>query len=533
MGTFPSIFNDVLGPVMRGPSSSHSAASLRIGRIARDLMDSDITGVTVDYDPNGSLVTTHKSQGSDLGLSGGLMGWETDDSRLPDYENEVQVAGIEIDIRYISYGAEHPNTYRLSLRGHRNEHTMTAISTGGGMIEVQEVDGVSLSLKGDYYEILLYVDRLDDGLLGWLNEGPFDEIVVAEGENLSIVNVKTRNLPDNDLIDEFKAHQSVNSVKILNPVLPVLARKNMDVPFSDVEQMVQYRKDKDQGMRLGELGALYESERAGISLTEVSQRMQSLVEVMEKSIRTGLEGTSYKDRILHSQSPNFNQMMDAGKLVPGDVLNRIILYVSAMMEMKSSMGVIVAAPTAGSCGALPGAVLGVSDSLNKTKEERVEAMFAAGLVGVFIASGATFAAEEAGCMAECGSGASMAAAGIVSLAGGDFEKQMSAASMALQSSLGMTCDTLANRVEAPCLGRNVTAASNALSSANMALADYDDLVPLDQVIGAMRQVGELMPRELCCTGLGGLAITPASKMIEKKLEEISELNSPVDNKAKV
>ena len=207
MGTFPSIFNDVLGPVMRGPSSSHSAASLRIGRIARDLMDSDITGVTVDYDPNGSLVTTHKSQGSDLGLSGGLMGWETDDSRLPDYENEVQVAGIEIDIRYISYGAEHPNTYRLSLRGHRNEHTMTAISTGGGMIEVQEVDGVSLSLKGDYYEILLYVDRLDDGLLGWLNEGPFDEIVVAEGENLSIVNVKTRNLPDNDLIDEFKAHQ--------------------------------------------------------------------------------------------------------------------------------------------------------------------------------------------------------------------------------------------------------------------------------------------------------------------------------------
>ena len=85
MGTFPSIFNDVLGPVMRGPSSSHSAASLRIGRIARDLMDSDITGVTVDYDPNGSLVTTHKSQGSDLGLSGGLMGWETDDSRLPDY----------------------------------------------------------------------------------------------------------------------------------------------------------------------------------------------------------------------------------------------------------------------------------------------------------------------------------------------------------------------------------------------------------------------------------------------------------------
>ena len=156
MGSFPSIFNDVLGPVMRGPSSSHSAASLRIGRIARDLMGSDITDVTVDYDPNGSLVTTHKSQGSDLGLSGGLMGWETDDSRLPNYQSEIEAEGIKIDIRYLSYGAVHPNTYRLSLRGRRNDHTMTAISTGGGMIEVQEIDGVSLNLKGDYYEILIF-----------------------------------------------------------------------------------------------------------------------------------------------------------------------------------------------------------------------------------------------------------------------------------------------------------------------------------------------------------------------------------------
>ena len=191
------------------------------------------------------------------------------------------------------------------------------------------------------------------------------------------------------------------------------------------------------------------------------------------------------------------------------------------------MGVIVAAPTAGSCGALPGAVLGVSDAMEKSMDQRIDAMFAAGIVGVFIASGATFAAEEAGCMAECGSGASMGAAGIVSLGGGTYKQQMAAASMALQSSLGMTCDTLANRVEAPCLGRNVTAASNALSSANMALADYDDLVPLNQVIDAMRQVGDLMPRELCCTGLGGLAITPASKELEKKLKVSQEKASKV------
>src|SRR5210317_220919 len=98
--TPPSIFNDVLGPVMRGPSSSHSAASLRIGRLARDLMEGELTEVVVEYDPNGSLVTTHESQGSDLGLFGGLMGWETDDERLPRFREEIVKEGIHVDIRY-------------------------------------------------------------------------------------------------------------------------------------------------------------------------------------------------------------------------------------------------------------------------------------------------------------------------------------------------------------------------------------------------------------------------------------------------
>jgi L-serine dehydratase len=190
--------------------------------------------------------------------------------------------------------------------------------------------------------------------------------------------------------------------------------------------------------------------------------------------------------------------------------------------------VIVAAPTAGSCGALPGLVLGVADGMEKSLEERVEAMLAAGMIGVFIAAHSTFAAEEAGCMAECGSGASMGAAGVVLLAGGTYKQQMGAASMALQNSFGMTCDTLANRVEAPCLGRNVTAASNGLSSANMALADYKHLVPMDQVVNAMREVGELMPREICCTGLGGLAVTPVSREIEKELADLDSKSAEAE-----
>ena len=121
-------------------------------------------------------------------------------------------------------------------------------------------------------------------------------------------------------------------------------------------------------------------------------------------------------------------------------------------------------------------------------------------------------------MAECGSGSGMAAAGIVTLQNGSLEQALGAASMALQSSLGMICDTIADRVEAPCLNRNVMAATNALSSANMALSDYQHLIPLDEVIETMKRVGDALPNTLRCTGLGGLAITKSAKEIEARLE---------------
>jgi len=188
------------------------------------------------------------------------------------------------------------------------------------------------------------------------------------------------------------------------------------------------------------------------------------------------------------------------------------------MEVKSSMGVIVAAPTAGSCGALPGALFGTAHSLQLPEDELVKAMLAAGLIGVFIAAHATFAAEVGGCMAETGSGGGMAAAGIVVLNNGTLEQSLAAASMALQNSLGIICDPIGNRVEAPCLGRNVMAASNAISSANMAISNYNALIPLDEVIETMKEVGDQIHHTLRCTNLGGLSITSTAKKIEAQLE---------------
>jgi L-serine dehydratase len=193
-----------------------------------------------------------------------------------------------------------------------------------------------------------------------------------------------------------------------------------------------------------------------------------------------------------------------------------------MMEVKSSMGVIVAAPTAGSCGALPGAVLGMASAMQLPEDEVVKAMMVAGLIGVFIAAHATFAAEVGGCMAECGSGSGMAAAALVSMANGSLQQSLAASSLALQNALGLICDPIGNRVEAPCLGRNVMAATNAVSCANMALSDYLHLVPLDEVIETMQAVGNEIHHTLRCTNLGGLSVTKAAKEIESHLENQSK-----------
>ena len=508
-----SIFNDVIGPVMRGPSSSHCAASLRIGRLCRDLMNGQISDVLIEYDPNGSLATTHKSQGSDMGLFGGFLGWDADDERLDNYQSEMAAAGIHPQIEIKDIGASHPNTYQINLANGSDQHQLIALSIGGGMIEVTSIDGASVNMTGGYFETIVYTHEPELVIALVKDSIRPDAISICKGDKI-FVNIKTQSPLPEGLFKKLKNHENID-LRVLTPVLPVKSRSDLKVPFSTCSDMLTYNKDRN--LDLWELAVHYESARGNITHKEVYEKMLTIVRIMDSSIQEGLKGTEYEDRILGYQSGNFQSKIEDGTLVKGDVLNRIILFVTAMMEVKSSMGVIVAAPTAGSCGALPGAILGVCSALGLNEDQAVKAMLAAGMIGVFISEGATFAAEVGGCQAECGSGSGMAAAGIVGLMGGDLNQSLAAASMALQNSLGMICDPIANRVEAPCLGRNVMGATNALSSANMALANYDHLVPLDQVIGAMDEVGNAMAHELRCTGLGGLAITEASRKIEAKL----------------
>jgi len=516
MATPPSIFNDVIGPVMRGPSSSHCAAALRIGRLARDLMDGRIERVRMEFDSRGSLAFTHASQGSDMGIFGGLLGWDAQDERLLDSAAAVERAGIRIDIRIGDYQDAHPNTYRLTLSNSRETHRMIALSTGGGMIEVVAIDDIPLSIAGDYFVTLIAVRAVDMDLHETLERNvAAEEILLHTDRGGSLIEVRSREPLPAEAAARLAGLKEAVWMRTLGPVLPVLSRRGLQVPFITCRQMMEWNRGRR--LDIAALATAYESARAGIPEAEVEDRMQAIVGILRRSLSQGFAGTRFTDRILGVQSAGFKAAMRNGALLDAGMLNAMIHYVTALMEVKSAMGVIVASPTAGSCGCLPGAVLAAADALGRPEHDMVRAMLAAGMIGVFISAHATFAAELGGCLAECGAGSGMAAAALVTLAGGSAQQAADAAAMAVQNVLGLICDPVAHRVEVPCLGRNVLAASNALASANMALAGYDPVIPLDEVIEAMDRVGRSLPMELRCTALGGLSTTPAAKAVEKRL----------------
>ena len=309
----------------------------------------------------------------------------------------------------------------------------------------------------------------------------------------------------------------IRRVHRLAPVLPVRTPRDVRVPFASCAELLA--EDAGRGVPLWQHAVAYEMQRGGLGDHEVTAMMVDIVRILRRSIAEGIAGTSYDDRVLPAQAPGFARAMAAGRLVGEGVLNKIVLATTALMEVKSSMGVIVAAPTAGACAALPAAVITLAEEMHLDEEAMARALLAAGLVGVFIATPWSFAAEVGGCQAEGGSAAAMAAAAIVTLAEGSLAQSLAAASMAFQSMIGLICDPVANRVEVPCLGKNVMAAANALCCANMALAGFDAVIPFDEVVATASRVAGQMPRELRCTALGGLSITPTSLALEKRLAQ--------------
>lgn len=199
-----------------------------------------------------------------------------------------------------------------------------------------------------------------------------------------------------------------------------------------------------------------------------------------------------------------------GKGICGEVLGKGIAYAMAILETNASMGLIVAAPTAGSSGIVPGLLLALQETYGYSDEEIIQTLFNAGAVGYLAMRNATVAGAVGGCQAEVGVASAMAASAAVELRGGSPKQCLYAASTVLMNMLGLVCDPVRGLVEYPCQNRNAAGVANSLIAAEMALAGIPQLIPFDEMLAAMYSVGKKMPSELRETALGGCAVTPSA-----------------------
>ena len=515
----PGIFNDVIGPIMRGPSSSHTAASWRAAKTCMDILNEPLKKAIIDFDKDGAWASNYREQGTSLGIEGGLLGLEMTDDRMKNTELVANELGISIHYEINSFKTNHVNTFRLLLEGINGKNIkVVAISIGGGSFEIQNIDGFEVKICGDFYELCLFNSSKETGLEKLKSMFPQSKSIVESfNSDKRLINMKFSKEVSDETIEKLKRIVSFDELIITKPVLPIVAGNESELPFTSVASLLEFAEKED--LDLGALGLIYEQCQSGLKDSAVIDRMKNLVSIIENSIKTGLEGTTYEDRILPQQSHLINSAKKRNKILQNSIINQIIANVSAIMESKSAMEVVVANPTAGSCGVIGGVLRAVADDINATHDELIKAYFATGIIGVYFAMGPGFSAEEHGCQVECGASAGMAAAGIVQLFGGTARQAVDAASMAIQNMIGLVCDPIADRVEAPCLGKNVSAAVNALSSATMSCAGYNALIPLNEVIETVSSVSKQMPSCVKCTGKGGLAMTKTACAIKEKLTQ--------------
>ena len=254
------------------------------------------------------------------------------------------------------------------------------------------------------------------------------------------------------------------------------------------------------------------------SVEDIYNQMFENYQVMKDSARDGINDTLRSNSgITGGDAVKFYKYLKTNNCSLGDVMSEAVLTAIAVSEYNAAMGKIVASPTGGSCGILPAVLVSLQKKYNISDKEIVNSMFTAAAVGMVIANLASLSGAEGGCQAECGSAAAMSAAAMVELRGGTPKMVANAVAIALKNILGLVCDPVAGLVEVPCIKRNASGAANAIISAEVALSGIESVIPVDEVIEAMKRVGDMMHPFLKETAKGGLAATPTAIKLTKKI----------------
>lgn len=507
-----SILNHVIGPIMRGPSSSHTAGPWRIGRVARSLLGAKPKEARFSIHPTSSLSVCYHDQGSDLALLSGLLDIPLTDDRFPEMLKLAPTMGLEASFDLVSFPeADHPNSVLVRLRGEKGEElTLHARSVGGGSIEIASVDGQPVMIKGDRYELFVEI-KLDapvEPLLALLRDWD-PKVRQMPGGTCRFFHASSCHEPDSHLLETLRSFPGVARVRLSKPVMAPLKGNEL---FEDTSALLELAAKN--GWSLGQAALAYEEALLGVPCHTLNNEMELRLDVMLKAVENGLSLRGGM-KLLQPMASSMLEAESAGKVLLGGPHFRAASRAMAAMHVNGSGGVVCAAPTGGSAGVIPGVLSTLIQDLGVSRERAIGALWAAGAVGLALDRRSTFAAEVCGCQVEIGAAGAMGAAAVVEAAGGSARQACDAAATVFQNTMGSVCDLVQGIVEVPCHSRNASLASMAFLCADMVLGGYANPVPLDETIDAVDSVGRMLPEELRCTARGGLALCPSARAMAR------------------
>ncbi|KGM97675.1 serine dehydratase [Clostridium novyi A str. 4552] len=261
-----------------------------------------------------------------------------------------------------------------------------------------------------------------------------------------------------------------------------------------------------------------EAENSGLSEEQVFEKMKKNLDVMKESTSFALKNKIKSvSGLIGGDALKLNTYVESNSTLTGNFIVKAMARAISCSEVNAAMGRIVACPTAGSCGILPAVVISAGEKLNKSDDDLVKALLTASGIGIIIAKNATISGAEGGCQAECGSAAAMASGAVVEMMGGSPTQALHASAIVIKNILGLVCDPVAGLVEVPCAKRNASGTVSALTTADIAMAGVESIIPFDEVVLAMYKVGKQLPCELRETAQGGLAITPTGLKLKEKV----------------
>ncbi len=504
---FTTILNDVLGPVMRGPSSSHTAGSSHIGLVARQLLGAGPRTVRVIFDRNGSYGSTYVQQGVDLAFATGLMGWKQTDEIFTTALSEAEQQGVRIEFELQSIAeADHPNYVILEMQDQYGKKLeIRGKSVGGGTFIITRVDGAKVALDGKKFETLITAGKEDEVRLKALAAEKYPDARVQSiscGPSSCTMQLSSASAPPAEKLQDQPWVRSIRQSE------PVYYTQKGEALFLGSEEMIEYAES--HGCSLGEAALAYESTILGITREKAMDEMIARYSVMKQSVARGLQADSVKMLLLEPMAGRIMESVKRKKVAIGGIHAKAAAASMAAMHTCNSQGVVCAAPTGGAAGTLPGILTALEEEFGLSERQTALLLYAAGAIGLILAMRSTFAAEVAGCQVEIGAAGAMGSAAVVEFAGGSARQACDAAAISFQNTMGLVCDLVQGMCELPCHTRNAIAASSAFTNADMVLGGYVNHIDLDQTIDAVHSSGLMLPAELRCTAKGGLALAPSA-----------------------